>query len=120
METGSSPQAGDRQMTTIYAIHAPEKAKLEAVIAEMRVLGAPTIRAIDCGDHLMALEGSHRLAAAAALELTPVFEVFEQDEEIDISGFDWFEAQNWGGTVYMAGEVAGELFSPRQAVDYRF
>ncbi len=107
-------------MTTIYAIHAPEEAKLEAVIAEMRVLGAPTIRAIDCGDYLMALEGSHRLAAAAALELTPVFEIIEQDEEIDISGYDWFEAQNWAGTVYAAGEVAGELFSPRQAVDYRF
>jgi len=107
-------------MTTIYAIHAPEASKLETVTAEMRVLGAPTIRAIDCGDHLMALEGSHRLAAAAALGLTPTFAVIEQDEEIDISGYDWFEAQNWGGTVYAAGEVAGELFSPSQAVDYQF
>ena len=107
-------------MTKIYAIHAPKKAKLEAVIAEMRLLGAPTIRAIDCGDYLMALEGSHRLAAAADLELTPVFEIIEQDEEIDISGYDWFEAQNWAGTIYAAGEIAGELFSPRQSVGYRF
>ena len=30
-------------MTTIYAIHGTDEAKLEAVIAEMRVLGAPTI-----------------------------------------------------------------------------
>lgn len=107
-------------MTTAYAIHAPEDEKLEAVIAEMRVLGAPTIRAIDCGDHLMALEGSHRLAAAAALDLEPIFEIIDQGEEIDISGYDWFEAQNWDSTVYLAGEVAGELFSPHQAVSYTF
>ena len=107
-------------MTTIYAIHAPQETKLQAVIEEMRVLGAPTIRAIDCGDYLMALEGSHRLAAAAALELTPVFVIIAQDEEIDISAYDWFEAQNWAGVIYTAGEVASELFSPRQAVDYRF
>ena len=111
---------GEAKMTTIYAIHAPEEAKLETVIAEMRVLGSPTICAINCGDHLMALEGSHRLAAAAALELTPIFEIIEQDEEINISGYDWFEAQNWAGTVYVAGEVAGELFSPSQAVTYSF
>jgi len=107
-------------MTTIYAIHGANAEKLEGVIAEMRALGAPSIRAIDCGDRLMALEGSHRLAAAAALGLTPSFVVFAQDEEIDISGFDWFEAQNWGGNIYEAGEVAGELFSPLQAVLYRF
>jgi ABC-type glycerol-3-phosphate transport system substrate-binding protein len=107
-------------MTTIYAIHAPVDAHLASVIEEMRVLGAPMIRAIDCGDYLMAIEGSHRLAAAAALELTPVFEIIAQDEEIDISGYDWFEAQNWDGHIYQAGEVAGELFSPRDAVVYSF
>lgn len=107
-------------MTTIYAIHSPKKAKLDNVIKKMRTLGAPTIRAINCGDHLMALEGSHRLAAAAALGLTPVLEIIDQDEEIDISGYDWFDAQNWAETVYKAGEVAGELFSPDQAVAYQF
>ena len=107
-------------MTMVYAIHGAEAAKLEAVIAEMRVLGAPTIRVVDCSDYYMALEGSHRLAAAAALELTPEFVVYEQDEEIDISGYDWFEPQNWSATVYPAGEVAGEMFSPSQAADYQF
>lgn len=107
-------------MTTVYAIHGPEASKLEAVISEMRVLGAPTIRAIDCGDYLMAMEGSHRLAAAAALGLTPDFVVFEQDDEIDISAEDWFDSANWADEVYPAGEVAGELFSPTQAVPYRF
>lgn len=107
-------------MTTIYAIHGTDAEKLEAVIAEMRVLGTPTIRVVDCGDHYMALEGSHRLAAASALDLTPMLEIYEQDEMIDIEGFDWFDACNWAGTEYSAGEVAGEVFSPRQAVSYTF
>ena len=107
-------------MTTVFAIHAPEEARLAEIIEEMRTLGTPTIKVVDCGDHYIALEGSHRLAAAAALDLTPAFVVHEQDEEIDISAYDWFEAQNWAETTYPAGEVAGELFSPQQAVDYRF
>ena len=105
---------------TVYAIHGVDSDKLESVKAEMLSLGAPAIRVVDCGDHYMALEGSHRLAAAYALGITPVLSVVEQDEQIDISGFDWFDAANWAGTVYPAGEVAGELFSPSQAVDYRF
>ena len=67
-------------MTTIYAIHAPEGAKLMQVIAEMKVMGAPTIQVVDCGDHYMALEGSHRLAAAHALGLTPVLMIHDQAE----------------------------------------
>jgi len=105
---------------TVYAIHAPESDKLAAVIADMDVMGAPRIRVINCGDYYMAVEGSHRLAAAAALGIDPIFEIINQDEEIDISGFDWFEPQNWDRTVYQAGDVAGELFAPTQAVDYRF
>ena len=107
-------------MTTIYAIHAPEGAKLMQVIAEMKVMGAPTIQVVDCGDHYMALEGSHRLAAAHALGLTPVLMIHDQAETLDITGYDWFEAQNWAETVYPAGEVAAELFSPRGAVPYSF
>jgi len=107
-------------MTTIYAIHAPRADHLEAVKADMAKLGAPTIRCVDCGDHLMALEGSHRLAAAHALGLTPEFVVLAQDDEINIAGEDWYDAANWGGDTYPAGEVAGELFSAQQAVPYTF
>lgn len=105
---------------TVCAIHGVDRAKLDVVIAEMRELGAPTIRVVDCGDYLMALEGSHRLAAAAELGLTPACIIIDQDQEIDISNYDWYEPQNWDGSVYLAGEVAGELFSARQAVAYRF
>lgn len=106
-------------MTTIYTIHAPEADKLEAVKREMETLGAPTIRVVDCGDYLMALEGCHRIAAAHDLGIDPEFVVIEQDDAIDITGFDWFDAANWAETIYPAGEVAGELFST-QAQMYRF
>lgn len=107
-------------MSTIYAIHAPVAEKLETVKREMETLGAPTIRVVNCGDHYMALEGSHRLAAAHALGLEPELVVFEQDEMLDITQFDWFDEANWFETTYQAGEVAGELFSPNQARDYSF
>lgn len=105
-------------MTTIYAIHAPEAEKLTEVMATMRELGAPTIRAVDCGDYLMALEGSHRLAAAAELGLAPKLDILEQDEIVPASEFDWTESLD-SGESYTAGELAGEAYSPHQAVAYR-
>jgi hypothetical protein len=109
-------------MTTIYAIHKPDAEKLQSVISEMRTLGAPTIEVVDCGEYFQALEGSHRLAAAAELGLEPVLTVHEQDDMIDITRFDWYQEdpQNWAETEYMAGEVAGEIFSPRYARSYSF
>ena len=107
-------------MTTIYAIHGTEADKLAGVIAEMETMGAPTIHVVDCGDHYMALEGSHRLAAAHELGLEPVIVIHDQADMIDISEYDWFDACNWAETTYPAGDVAGEIFSPRQAVVYSF
>ena len=107
-------------MTMIYALNHTTATHLAAVTAEMETLGAPTIRVVDCGDHYMALEGSHRLAAAHALGLEPTLEIYDQDDIIEIDGYDWFEACDWRGTSYAAGEVAGALFIPSAAVDYRF
>lgn len=109
-------------MYTIFAIHAPEPEKLAKVIEEMRTRGVPTIEAVDCGDHYVALEGSHRLAAAQALGITPMLIVRAQDEMLDVSGYDWYEGANWAvgeQTQYTAGEVAGELRST-QSPDYQF
>lgn len=103
----------------IYAIHAPEAGKLAQVIEEMRALGAPTIRVVDCGDYYMALEGSHRLAAAAELGLSPALTIYEQGDILDVTQHDWYDSANWGGESYSAGEVAGELYST-QAVGYSF
>ena len=107
-------------MATIYSIHGTDEDRLAEVIADMRKLGAPTIEVVDCGDYYQALEGSHRLAAAQALGLTPNLVIREQDEMIDVTSYDWYEEQQWAETNYTAGEVAGELFSPRQAVPYSF
>jgi hypothetical protein len=109
-------------MITVYAIHKPEADKLAQVVTEMRALGAPTIEVVDCGDHYQALEGSHRLAAAAELGLTPKFMVHAQDEIIDITRFDWYEELigNFAETEYAAGEIAGEVYSYLQAVPYSY
>lgn len=100
----------------IYAIHAPDEIKLEGVIAEMKTLGAPQLHVVACGDYLMALEGSHRLAAAHALGLIPELIIHEQDDMLDVTGYDWYDAANWAETEYPAGEVAGELYSVRAPI----
>ena len=107
-------------MTMIYAIHSTNADHLATVTAKMETLGAPTIRVVDCGDHYIALEGSHRIAAAHALGMEPILEIYDQDDVIEIGEYDWFEACDWCGTSHAAGEVAGALFDPLAAVDYSF
>jgi len=107
-------------MATIYTIHAARPEHLDAVIASMRGMGAPTIRVVDCGDHYMALEGTHRLHAAQTLGLAPRLVVIDQDADLDITAFDWYDAANFSETVYPAGEIAAEVYSPSQAQALRF
>ena len=92
---------------------------LARVIAQMRELGVPRIRAIDCGDHFVALEGSHRLAAASLLGLIPEIIVFHSDELIEVCEFGWYAAARWPNTVYPPAEIARELRS-RRSVGYGF
>lgn len=74
----------------IQAINKCDPAHLLEVIEEMNVLGAPTIRVFNTGDSYLALEGSHRLAAAEALELTPVFVELSEDDEM-VSDIDIYD-----------------------------
>lgn len=97
-------------MTTLFTIHDVDADKLEGVIAEMKVLGAPTIRVVDCGDYLMALEGTRRIAAAAQLGIAPNLEVLEQDDLVEADSLDWQDLCK--GEKYTAGELAGEAYSP--------
>ena len=92
---------------SLYLIHAVEATKLAAVKAEMLKLGAPTVRVVDCGDHYMALEGCHRLAAAAELGIAPSLTILDQNDMVDADSLDidYFQA----GETYTAGEIAGEL-----------
>lgn len=55
---------------------------LAEVMAEMMVLGAPTIKAFDTGELYRAVEGSHRLHAAVELGLTIYIDVVTEDDEI--------------------------------------
>lgn len=68
----------------IIAINKPENDHLEAVKAYMAEHGAPTIKAVydEANGSWVALEGSHRLAAAHALGL-PV-EIDEVDYSDDL------------------------------------
>lgn len=56
---------------TIAAPHEIDKtsAKYAEIVAKMRHRGSPALRVVDMGDSYQAIEGSHRLAAAAELAL---------------------------------------------------
>lgn len=99
---------------SLYTPHKVDGAKLEAVTADMARLGAPTIRVVDCGDHYMALEGCHRLAAAAALGIAPNLVILEQEDLVDADTLDIDGLER--GETYTAGEVAGNLHDTRNPV----
>ena len=107
-------------MTTVFAIHGVDSSsdKYAQVRAYMLANGAPTIRVVDCGDHYVALEGSHRLAIAAELGITPKLDILSQDEMVAADDLDWAENLN-AAESYTAGELAGEAYS-MQSVDYEF
>lgn len=48
---------------------------MDKVVMDMRVMGAPTIRAVETAHGTVAIEGAHRLAAAYELGLTPDVEI---------------------------------------------
>ena len=66
--------------------------KLQRVIEEMKVLGAPEIHAVwhPAYDHWVALEGCHRIRAAKELGLTPEIIEVEYGEEMasTVTGYD--------------------------------
>jgi len=93
----------------IYTFHAIDQDHLARVTADMRALGAPTLRVVDCGDHYMTLEGHHRIAAAAALGLPVDLQVIDQDEIIDPEAYGIDINSGEANATYTAGEIAGDL-----------
>ena len=67
-------------IATLYLPHPAVDEKVEAVKAEMRKLGAPKIRVVDCKDYYMAIEGCHRLMAAADLGIAPCLTVLDRED----------------------------------------
>lgn len=91
----------------IYTAHPAQPHHLADVINEMKVLGAPTIRVVDCGDHFIALDGTHRLAAACELGVAPDLDILDQDDIVDASSLDWPELTDG---EYTAGELAADRY----------
>jgi hypothetical protein len=70
-------------------IQAPHKidtssAQYAEVRAYMLAHGAPTIRACDVGGAWVAIEGSHRLAVAAELGITPDIDAMDYDSDVRV------------------------------------
>jgi hypothetical protein len=77
-------------MRTIYAKHEPyTDGNLAKVVAEMKQLGAPTLRVMDHGGKLCATEGSHRIAAANHLGMVPKLVIEVPDVDDGLSSH-WF------------------------------
>ncbi len=101
-------------MTTLIAINETDADHLAKVTAEMQTIGAPALRCIrdDAQGIILALEGSHRLAAAKALGLTPILTMVDDDDMLLCSdiGYDdcgWFE-----GEPARAADIRERIASP--------
>ena len=90
---------------TILAHSHFDQDHLEAVANQMSELGSPTIRVIDGGDHYIAIEGSHRLRAAEQTDTPVMFDVLDEDGEIDLETLD-LDDNGWfcGETVVSVAE----------------
>lgn len=89
----------------IYAIHKTSEAKVEDVMAEMKKMGAPEIRYAETALGALALEGCHRLEAAARLEIDPEFIEMDLEDVIEDHGLQDHEGEVM--TVAQIVEVVG-------------
>lgn len=97
-----------RAKMILHALHTTDSEHLEAVKQQMAKLGQPTIRVVNCGDYFKAIEGTHRLQAAADLGVAINFIVLEQDDLINSTTLDWQDLEQ--DQEYAAGELAAEGF----------
>lgn len=78
-------------IVTVCAKHEPywDTGHIGAVVEEMRIFGAPTIRVMERNGCFCALEGSHRLHAAAYLGMEPnlVVEIVDLPDYIEDDEF---------------------------------
>ena len=91
-------------ITSLRLVHHTSPVHVEHVKAEMIKRGPPTIRVVDCGDCYIAIEGCHRLTAAAELGIAPILNVLSQDDfvEVDSLETDLFPS----GETYTARKIA--------------
>jgi hypothetical protein len=98
-------------MAQIITINAPDAEHLAHVIAEMQILGAPTIRCVRDADAglIVALEGSHRIAAAVELGLTPVITLLDDDAEITCDDLGYDDCGWFGGEPARVADIRDRL-----------
>ncbi|MDD3310972.1 ParB N-terminal domain-containing protein [Pseudodesulfovibrio sp.] len=89
----------------IQAINPIDADHLREIINTMRGMGAPEIRVYHTGEMYLALEGSHRLAAAWELGLTPIIIEMEEDDEMPDHDVETYGAE--GNTVGTILEYVG-------------
>lgn len=79
---------------------------LATVKAEMAVRGAPVIKAVwmECHGHWAALEGCHRIRAAAELGLTPLIDEIEYSDEVTLADIGCDDS----GDGYTVADIAGD------------
>ena len=97
-------------MTLVILVNEIDRDHLAAVKKQMTVMGAPTVRAIDGGDHLIAIEGSHRIRAAQELGLPVNFEIITDDASVDLDSLDW-DDNNWFDERVVSGREFIEGFT---------
>ena len=96
--------------------------RLTAVIDKMKELGAPVIRAAIVGDGLLAaLEGAHRLAAAAKLGIAPIFIAYELYQLVDAEEYEWGLSIE-GDKVMAVGTAVGLIWRDIKppVISYKF
>ena len=72
----------------LLTIHPTNNTQLAEVVQKMRVVGAPTIRVVDCADHYFAIEGTHRIEAARLMSIPVTLEVIRGSALLDVRGMD--------------------------------
>lgn len=98
-----------KNITTLYTMHGHNEAHVQTVMMKMKRLGRPTLRVVDCISHYCALEGVHRLEAAARLGIAPKLVVLDPDDLVAADSLDWQDLQS--GESYSAEELAGIVYN---------
>jgi hypothetical protein len=106
----------DRKIKRLVAVHpAYDDEKLGAMKA-LKLEGLPPVRVVDCLDYYMAIEGSHRLAAAADLRIAPNLIVLAEDEPVDLGTTDIGELFDPGMNIVSAREIVEKCQSHHNPV----
>ena len=106
-----------RYLMSIHGVKSKEH--LEKVTEEMRELGTPIIRVVDCGDTYFALEGTHRLRAACLLGIAPTLDVVGEQDQVDLTWLDILDNFPDGTVSMPAGEIVAALRDPYGNGSYR-